>query len=284
MRHIIPISGKDSLATALIQTTHFSNYDYEYFFNDTGAELPETYEWLDKVEAKTGWQIIRVGKNLEDHIAHYGGVLPSIKMRFCTSSTKIKPMEKYLGKDDEISIYYGLRADENRTGYVPIAGSKITPHYPLQDFGIDLRGVWAILQAQNLLPPSFFWQRLYDAVEKRIDVTGITLVEKHFLFAGRSRANCYFCFFQRQAEILWLMETHPDYFERMSAMEKSDYTWLKDFSIAEFKADKLRQQRAFNRKVNEVVAYIAAKQQMQIPGLEVDTEIAQTSCGLMCGK
>jgi hypothetical protein len=193
-------------------------------------------------------------------------------------------MEKYLGKDDEISIYYGLRADENRTGYVPIAGSKITPHYPLQDFGIDLRGVWAILQAQNLLPPSFFWQRLYDAVEKRIDVTGITLVEKHFLFAGRSRANCYFCFFQRQAEILWLMETHPDYFERMSAMEKSDYTWLKDFSIAEFKADKLRQQRAFNRKVNEVVAYIAAKQQMQIPGLEVDTEIAQTSCGLMCGK
>lgn len=289
-RHIIPISGKDSLATALIQTTYAPSLKYEFIFNDVGAELPETYDWLDSIRQKLGWEIVVVGKNLEDEInynlKHEKGFLPSFKRRFCTSNCKIKPMEEYLGKQDEIWIYYGLRADENRTGYVPIAGSKITPVYPLQEFGIDLQGVWAILTAQNLLPPSFFWQRLYDAVKKRIDVSGLSAVEKHFLFAGRSRANCYFCFFQRQAELLWLLETHPDYFDRMGTLEKTDYTWMKDFSIEEFKEDTVRQQRAFSAKVNDVVKYIAAKQQMIIPGLSltVDNELSAISCGLMCGK
>jgi len=287
MRRIIPISGKDSLATALIQTTHEPGA-YEFIFNDVGAELPETYAWLDSVEKKTGWDILRIGKSLEEEITrnsnHEKGFLPSFKQRFCTSNCKIKPMEKHLGKDDEIIIYYGLRADENRTGYVPIAGSKIKPDYPLQRHGIDLQGVWAILTAQNLLPPSFFWQRLYDAVVNRIDVSILSPVERHFLFAGRSRANCYFCFFQRQSELLWLLETHPDYLDRMGAFEKDSYFWMKDYSVAEFKGDLNRQRRAFKQRVDEVVSYVAKKQQLTIPGLVVDNEISQTSCGLMCGK
>ena len=64
MRHIIPISGKDSLATALVQTTRYPNLPYEFLFNDVGCELPETYAWLDAVERKTGWKINRVGKCL----------------------------------------------------------------------------------------------------------------------------------------------------------------------------------------------------------------------------
>lgn len=284
MRHVIPISGKDSLATALIQTTYDSSKEYEFLFNDTGAELPETYDWLDDVEKKTGWAIARVGENLEAYIVKYGGYLPTYNRRFCTTKTKITPMEKYLGKDEQVSVYYGLRADENRTGYVPLGSSKITPVYPLVEHNIDLEGVWTILKFQELTPPSFFWQRLFDAVANRIDVSGLTDFEEHLLFSGRTRANCYFCFYQRISEVLWLLETHPDYYEKMSAFEKDDYTWIKNLRLSEFKNDTARKQRAFKSKVDSVVAYISTKQQLSIPGLLVDNEIATTSCGLICGK
>lgn len=285
MRHLIPISGKDSLATALLQTTHYPDLGYEFFFNDTGAELPETYDWLDKVEKKTNWDIKKIGCSLEGYINKYGGFLPSPKARFCTKETKIKPTESYLKNKGPVTIYYGLRADENRTGYVPWGDSQITPSYPLQTFGIDLPGVWAILTAQDLLPPSFRWDRLVNAVSRRIDISGLTPVEEYFLFAGRSRANCYFCFYQRQYEIVWLLEKHPDYAEKMASFERGkNYTWRSDFSVDELAQDEARQSRIFDRRVDEVVKYIAEKRQLKLPFLTVDNEIAGTSCGLTCAK
>lgn len=50
MRHIIPISGKYSLAAALVQLQIDPSLDYEYVFNPTGAELPCVFEWIKKVE------------------------------------------------------------------------------------------------------------------------------------------------------------------------------------------------------------------------------------------
>jgi 3'-phosphoadenosine 5'-phosphosulfate sulfotransferase (PAPS reductase)/FAD synthetase len=67
VKRIIPISGKDSLTAAFVQTAHEPG-DYSFFFTDLGTELPETYEWLDRVEAATGWQIERVGVSLLDLI------------------------------------------------------------------------------------------------------------------------------------------------------------------------------------------------------------------------
>ena len=49
VRHICGISGgKDSSAMALFMRDKVP--DMEYFFCDTGAELPETYEYLDRLE------------------------------------------------------------------------------------------------------------------------------------------------------------------------------------------------------------------------------------------
>src|ERR1700761_6316461 len=115
MRYIIPISGKDSCATAIVQMTLQPKLPYELFFNDVGAELPETYEWLSLVESTLGIPVHRVGKSLEKIIYHEG-ILPAPKTRFCTRLAKIKPMEDYIGKE-EATIYFGIRADENREGY-----------------------------------------------------------------------------------------------------------------------------------------------------------------------
>ena len=115
-RHIIPISGKDSLATAIVQMGLYPDLPYEYVFNMTGAELPETIAWLDKVERVLGISIHRIGADLEGIIAGFGYFLPSAMSRYCTRLAKIEPFECWIG-ESPATVYFGIRADEDRGGY-----------------------------------------------------------------------------------------------------------------------------------------------------------------------
>ena len=96
-RHIIPISGKDSLATAIVQMAMEPNLHYEFVFNQTGSELPETFPWLSKVEETLGIHIHRIGADLEGIIASYNYFLPSATARYCTRQSKIEPFEDWIG-------------------------------------------------------------------------------------------------------------------------------------------------------------------------------------------
>ena len=288
MRHLILISGKDSLAAALVQTASRPDLAYEYVFNDVRCELPETYEWLSRVEAKTGWPIQRIGADVMERIRAYHGFVPSRLHRYCTKEGKIEPTEKHIGKD-ECTVYYGLRADENRTGYLPIGKPNITPAYPLREAGIGLPGVYAILDAQGLYPPTFFWPRLHAAVAERLAAwpgweAKLSRMERDILFAGRTRANCFFCFFQRRYELLWLYEAHPDLFAQGRALEKDDYSFKQDFPMSELDRPEVRG-RLFDKRVGLVTQGILAKFQRGLfEGVAADNELATTSCGLLCGK
>lgn len=288
-RHVIPISGKDSLATALVQTARRPDLSYEYVNCDVKTELPETYAWLEKVEQKTGWQIQRVGTNLEKIIKRWN-LLPSHNRRFCTREAKIKPLEEFYGKSTTY-VYFGLRADEDRVGARP---SDTTIHiYPLQEMGIDLRGVWTILKYQDLLPPNFFWNSLYYRVCEMLGDRWETLDELpewlfQFLFSGRTRSNCYFCFYQRQYELVWLLDTHPDLFWRGSWIERftggnlTDFTWRENY----YWSNKIISERKkiLDRRAKEIVKFIRNYFNRTLFDLPVDNEIALTSCGLLCGK
>ena len=49
-KHILGLSGgKDSAALAVHMNKKYPDLDIEYFFTDTGKELPEVYEFLDKI-------------------------------------------------------------------------------------------------------------------------------------------------------------------------------------------------------------------------------------------
>lgn len=291
MRYIIPISGKDSLATALVQTKNYPELGYIYIFNDVGSELPETYEWLHKVEAITGWSIQRIGANLEATIKK-NKVLPSRLMRYCTTKTKIKPFEQVF-KNSPATVYYGLRADEpKRKGYVP--HKNIIPKYPLRELGINLPMVLGICKSQNLKPPTFFWQTLYNRVaeimQKRLPLFDwrnyISEIEFDLLFAGRSRSNCYFCFYQRLYEWIWLDEVHPDLFEKALELEKnngaSEYTWRPDYSLIEVRN---RADIIIGKRAKKVANIIESRINSRLSGkIEPDNELAATSCGLLCGK
>lgn len=289
MLHIIPISGKDSLATALVQTQRAPDLDYSYWFNDTGCELPETYAWLKGVESKTGMNIMRSEVDLMAKIRHRNGFLPSSRARYCTKETKIEPMERML-KGQSAKIYYGLRADENRVGYVPVGKSGIEPVYPLQEAGMGIEDVYALLDRYDLCPPNFHWERLFQEVSRLLAPifsdweSQISRVEKNVLFAGRSRGNCFLCFFQRQYEWVWLRETHFDLFEISQTFENvgSDYTWRSDWALSALDCESKRL-HIFNARARWVAGQIAKKLHLHLFD-EPEPEITQFSCGLLCGK
>lgn len=247
-RHILSLSGgKDSTALAIHMRDKVP--DMEYVFCDTGKELKETYEYLNRVEAYLGKRIVRLNAKAGfDHwLAVYGGYLPSVKVRWCTKNLKLRPFEQYVG-DQSIVSYIGIRADENRVGYISTK-PNIRTIYPFKDDGIDFAGVMKILEDSGIgLPPYLSW--------------------------GRTHSGCYFCFFQQPIEWVRLLETHPDDFESAQAYEKissepgQSFTWNEDMPLCELRKpeniarikqryeeqrERRRNNRA-NRKLMEVFA------------------------------
>jgi hypothetical protein len=225
-RQICPLSGgKDSTALAIYIKDKVP--DLEYVFTDTGAELPETYEYLDKLEAFLGKKIVRLNsdKSFDYLLKQHGHYLPSPRARWCTSEMKIKSYERYIG-DDLIESYVGIRADEDREGYISNKPT-IKPRYPFKEDGIDLNGVNKILEDAGIgLPKYYEW---------------------------RSRSGCYFCFFQRRIEWINLKDRHPDLFEKAKEYEKmgykgeaGDFSWINGMTLddLEGKEDEIRKNHA----------------------------------------
>lgn len=223
-RHIIPVSGgKDSAALAIYMRNNFPELNAEYVFSDTDCELPETYEFLDRLEALLGKEIVRInaldfmnierkpGRKAFDVYLNelYGGFLPSPRARWCTKVLKIIPFEQYVG-DSQAFSYIAIRADEDREGYVPKKPPKISqkpniiPVFPFKDEDINLADVKKILSRSGLgLPDYYEW---------------------------RSRSGCYFCFYQQIGEWQGLMEKHPEFFKKAKQYEKTTgkkkFTWV----------------------------------------------------------
>ncbi|RYZ73215.1 MAG: phosphoadenosine phosphosulfate reductase [Proteobacteria bacterium] len=214
-RHILCMSGgKDSTALALYMRDRIP--ELEYVFCDTDKELTETYEYLNQVEAFLGKKIIRLNAKAGfDHwLDVFGGYLPSPQMRWCTKLLKLKPFEEFVG-DDPVVSYVGIRADEDRVGYISTK-DNIKAVFPFKEDGVDYAGVMKILQDSGIgLPPYLKW--------------------------GRLHSGCFFCFFQRPIEWVRLLETHPEQFEEAQKYEKlSDeagktFTWSQGMPLHELR-------------------------------------------------
>ena len=194
IRHICGISGgKDSSALAIYLRDKIP--DMEYFFCDTGAELPETYEYLTRLEVILGKSIVRLNaqRGFDHWFEVFRGTLPSPQMRWCTKNMKIKPIEEWVGSAPALS-YVAIRVDEsNRKGYISTK-SNIQTRFPFIEDEIDHDGVMRILANAGIgLPAYYEW---------------------------RTRSGCYFCFYQRKTEWIGLADRHPDLFERAVAIEQ----------------------------------------------------------------
>jgi 3'-phosphoadenosine 5'-phosphosulfate sulfotransferase (PAPS reductase)/FAD synthetase len=212
-RHICLISGgKDSTALAIYLRQTRPELEVEYLFCDTHKELPETYEYLARLEAFLGRPIVRLAsesaeRGFDHWLTVYGDFLPAPNMRWCTKNLKIEPFERYVG-DDPVYLYVGIRADEKREGYVSTKPS-IIPQFPFKDDGIRKDDVLRILDDSGVgLPKYYEW---------------------------RTRSGCYFCFFQRRSEWVGLKERHPDLFELAKQYEKPEkgFTWMQQESLSD---------------------------------------------------
>ncbi len=213
VRHILSVSGgKDSAALAVYMRDRVP--EMEYVFCDTQKELPETYDYLAKLEAYLGKPIVRLthdGRGFDHYLEVYRGYLPSPRMRWCTRHLKLEPFERYVG-DDPVISYVGIRADEDRQGYISTK-PNIKTVYPFKEDGITIDDVHAILEQAGLGLPSYY--------------------------SWRSRSGCYFCFFQQKVEWVGLFEQHPDLFALAAAYEKTDpetgqrFTWSDNESLEE---------------------------------------------------
>jgi len=255
VRHILGLSGgKDSAALAVYLHDKFPQM--EYFFTDTHKEIPETYDFLDRLKARLGIRIeyLSADKGFDHFLELNNGFLPSAKQRWCTVSLKLKPLEEFIGNDEAIS-YVAIRADENRSGYMPTR-PNIQSVFPFIEEGIDLAGVRKILEDASLgLPAYYNW---------------------------RSRSGCFFCFFQRKIEWVGLHENHPDLFEQAAEYESAHsdgrvYTWNEGETLREIIARKEEIKREYeHRKERE----LATRGNKSLSDVFDDNEDACTVCAL----
>lgn len=211
-RHVLGISGgKDSAALAVYMRQTAPELDIEYFFTDTGKELPEVYEFLGRLEGFLGKPILRLNpdRDFDFWLQEYNNFLPSPQTRWCTRQLKIKPFEEWLrpalAAGDIINSYVAIRSDEDyREGYVS-GQENLKVHLPFRQAGIDKAGVHEILDAAGLgLPDYYRW---------------------------RSRSGCTFCFYQQKIEWARLLDEHPEAFDEAKRYEKnalehgSPFTW-----------------------------------------------------------
>ncbi len=234
VRHVLSLSGgKDSAALAIYLRDRVA--EMEYIFHDTDKELPETYDYLARLEAILGKPIVRTSPvDTFDHwLTVYRGMLPSNRRRWCTKVLKLKPFENYIG-DGPVVNYVGLRADEKRVGYISTK-PNITAVYPFREDGLVRADIIRILEDSGLgLPQYMNW--------------------------GRSRSGCYFCFYQQKIEWVRLRETHRDLFERAKEYEEravqfgEQFYWCQNESLAELERPERLQQIRENWEASQAKA------------------------------
>ncbi len=231
-RHVLGLSGgRDSAALAVFMRQNHPELDIEYFFTDTGKELPEVYEYLVKLEGFLGKPILRLNpdRDFDFWLKQYNDFLPSPQTRWCTRQLKLRPFEQWVHPmlDEGIRVYsyVAIRADEQyREGYAS-KKENLLVRLPLKEAGIDKAGVLEILEGTGLGLPSYYeW---------------------------RTRSGCTFCFFQQKIEWVRLRERHPNYFREAQEYEKtaleqgSPFTWSQGESLQELgqpeRVDQIRQ-------------------------------------------
>jgi hypothetical protein len=317
VRHVLGISGgKDSAALAMYMKMNHPEIDMEYYFSDTGKELPETYELIAELESFLGKKIKKLEanhshKNPFDHYLDiYNGFLPSSMARWCTQKLKLEPFERWIGGDLAIS-YVGIRDDEDREGYVSTK-SNIQSVFPFRKHIWSMEILHKVLHNSNRRsiarlygkhgenslmeryleiirepqsPKYLFSQKMKDLLQLNIstfnhvvfdflkdenypvshlneyslldnedgvdinkvfqlfDENGVKVPgyydEVEFEVNGqkgkynRSRSGCFFCFYQRKIEWIWLYERHPELFRKAREYEKDGYSWMDNETLEE---------------------------------------------------
>lgn len=91
--------------------------------------------------------------------------------------------------------------------------------FPLieNDEVIGINEVFGILEDSGVGVPAY-----YKPIEYQVEIDGEIKKGTY----SRSRSGCFFCFYQQKIEWVWLLEQHPELYDKAIEYEKEGYTWM----------------------------------------------------------
>lgn len=194
-RHVLSFGGGvNTIALLLMLVEQGAPLD-EVVFADTGVEVPETYEYLPRVrgflqEKGIPFTILAKpkGRNLYE-TSWKRQVFPSALWRWSTRDFKVTPIQGHYRKlGTHIQQYVGIAYDEvhrMKDSLVPY----VTNLYPLIDSKMTREDCIAVIAAAGWPIPV--------------------------------KSGCYFCPFNSIGRWTWLLNIHPELFDKAIALEEN---------------------------------------------------------------
>lgn len=224
--------GKDSVAAMLwMKNNGYKNF--EVVFCDTGWEAQITYEYLEYLQRKLGFEL-KVLKSKKYNgmvdLAMKRGRFPSSQRRFCTSELKVTPMVDYILDEvkDDFMIVQGIRGQESESRSKMQAQCNYFKYY-LEPYGTDKKGKpkyhtyrrkevveFCKKYATDVFRPVFEWtggQVIRYIIDNGIDPNPLYKM-------GMKRVGCFPCIMSGLMEIHQLAERFPERIEEIAEQEK----------------------------------------------------------------
>jgi 3'-phosphoadenosine 5'-phosphosulfate sulfotransferase (PAPS reductase)/FAD synthetase len=192
LKHIVSYGGGVNSTAMVLWQIGKTPID-QIIFCDTGAELPETLEYVNTFGAYlkgAGLQIETVGRAVglyeycwEKHL------IPTRAFRWCTDKFKIRPFDKIKRQYEQPVVYIGYDAGEDSRVVNAIAkcDKKSIKKFPLYFAGIDRDGCKQIIESAGLPEPP--------------------------------KSGCYICPFQSYASWVRMKKEQPNLFQRAVDLE-----------------------------------------------------------------
>ena len=190
----------------------------EYFFTDTGKELPEVYDFLGRLEGFLGAPIQRLNpdRDFDFWLREYNN--------FC-------PRRAHVGARGSSNC------DHSSTGFVPT--STPASRYSAMSRSARTSTIGRASSPRIRICASCCHCASAASTRRRHRTARSSRRGLPDYYRWRSRSGCTFCFFQQKIEWVNLMREHPDAFEEAKRYEKnalehgSPFTWSDRESLDE---------------------------------------------------
>ena len=206
--------GKDSTAT-LLWSLEQNPPDMKIVFFDTGAEWPETYDYLNLIERLLKIRITRLSgdQSLSELITSQGR-WPAHQIRFCTRRLKAEVFENWIRTTNHPNplVLFGQRKEESRNR------ARLLKYEP-PPFGPAGAAV---------LRPVLDWteQQVFDYLKRK----GIP-PNPAYSYPGVKRVSCAVCPLTGISNIIAFARAHPDRLKAYKSLEKIAGPWKKTISL-----------------------------------------------------
>jgi len=235
--------GKDSTATLLWALENLPRERLRVMFCDTGAEWPETYDYLSYIERETHLAIERISNEGESlppdsskfriwssaptllEMVRRHGKWPSGKIRYCTKYLKMYPLRLH-APSNSVLLFGERRAESKHRASLEKwdingAGFHKSPIFrPILDW--SERKVWDYLRSHHILPNP--------------------------VYNHATRCGCWCCIMAPKIQVLNFCRLHPEIAQEAAGLEQEiEHTWRKDQSIGDLLAQAQAQLELFGR-------------------------------------